>query len=37
MEKTQAQLIEESLERENDFFKRYTDKGINPFEPTEGD
>lgn len=27
------ETVEESEQRENDFFRSYTDRGINPFEP----
>lgn len=37
MDKTEAQLIEESLERENERFRKASRNNTrNPFEPDEG-
>lgn len=33
---TQSTLIAESLERENNRFRSYTDRGVNPHEPDIG-
>ena len=32
---TEEELIAQSLERQDKFFKSYTDKGIDPFKPSE--